>query len=400
MSNPTGLPLTGRAPPALPDRISTVDLTNEERFNVPSVERQSFFITLESVIGRQGLPTQLWAVLHICDIRKLEWIVQLANLSAIFSEAFRNISTGFPFNWTFLPPLDKTTFSEIPPPADALSSWRAGYSRRAIWDAKRRDGSHCVLTGNSKSYDAVPIFPSFTGKSRLSYDQLIPDFWKYVEVFWGHATAERWEKAAFKNPNNPDAPVNDCTNMICLRKDLRAAWLDALFALRPYAHKSFENIPTTTRALSSERLIGMNGMVVMVGEGDQRRPIESGYRFKMATHNPETHPLPSWDLLDIQWHLTRIVAMCSAARYKNDDCDSDDSDESEPEMAVALPRAYGSPRGNVSPSLPRTSSYVFGRPLSPVEEEEEYVEDLDFGRDSTGPLPGSEADQPRNVDSS
>ncbi|KAJ5146330.1 uncharacterized protein N7515_000894 [Penicillium bovifimosum] len=370
MSNPTGLPLTGRALPALPDRISTVDLTNEERFNVPSVERQSFFITLASIIGRQGLPTQLWAVLHLCDIRKLEWIVQLANLSAIFSEAFRSISTGFPFNWTFLPPLDKTTFSEIPPPADALSSWRAGYSRRAIWDAKQRDGSQCVLTGNNKSYDAVPIFPSFTGKSRLSYDQSIADFWKYVDVFWGHDTAERWEKAAFKNPNDPDAPVNDCTNMICLRKDLRAAWLDALFALRPvslstdktemiiefywqpqYAHKSFENIPTITRALPSERLIGMNGMVVMVGEGDQRRPIESGYRFKMATHNPETHPLPSWELLDMQWHLTRIVAMCSAARYNNNECDSDDSDDSDPEIAVASRRGNASPRANAPPRI-------------------------------------------------
>ncbi|KAJ5131437.1 uncharacterized protein N7515_007476 [Penicillium bovifimosum] len=142
------------------------------------------------------------------------------------------------------------------------------------------------------------------GQSGMPGNEMrIPGFWKYVDVFWGHATAERWEKAVFNNPNDPEAPVNDCTNMICLRKDLRAAWLDALFALRPvslsndktemviesywqpqYTHRPFETIPITTAALSSESSIGVIGMAVMVGEGDQRRPIESGYRFKMTTH--------------------------------------------------------------------------------------------------------------------
>ena len=47
----------------------------------------------------------------------------------------------------------------------------------------------------------------------------------------------------------------------------------------------------------------------------QRREIESGEIFELTTNNPETHPLPSWELLEMQWFLQRVVAMSGAAGW-------------------------------------------------------------------------------------
>jgi hypothetical protein len=38
----------------------------------------------------------------------------------------------------------------------------------------------------------------------------------------------------------------------------------------------------------------------------------------------DTHPLPSFQLLDMQWHLNRIIAMCGASEIYDSDNDDDD----------------------------------------------------------------------------
>jgi len=58
------------------------------------------------------------------------------------------------------------------------------------------------------------------------------------------------------------------------------------------------------------------------GDGDIR--IKSGDTFALTTFNPITHPLPSFELLEMQWHLNRIVSMSGAADIYDDDDDDDD----------------------------------------------------------------------------
>jgi hypothetical protein len=41
----------------------------------------------------------------------------------------------------------------------------------------------------------------------------------------------------------------------------------------------------------------------------------------MTTDNPETKPLPDPGLLEMQWHLQRILAMSGAARWREEDFD-------------------------------------------------------------------------------
>ena len=54
------------------------------------------------------------------------------------------------------------------------------------------------------------------------------------------------------------------------------------------------------------------------------RNVESGQIFKLTTENLETHPLPSWELLEMQWFLQRVVAMSGAAGWPRSDFQDDD----------------------------------------------------------------------------
>lgn len=45
------------------------------------------------------------------------------------------------------------------------------------------------------------------------------------------------------------------------------------------------------------------------------RGIQSGQKFSFITNDPVNQPLPSWDLLEMQWILQRLVRMSGAADW-------------------------------------------------------------------------------------
>lgn len=55
-------------------------------------------------------------------------------------------------------------------------------------------------------------------------------------------------------------------------------------------------------------------------------PLVSGTRFTMTTDDPTSKPLPDPGLLEMQWHLERILAMSDSAGRKEEDFDYDDPD--------------------------------------------------------------------------
>lgn len=62
-------------------------------------------------------------------------------------------------------------------------------------------------------------------------------------------------------------------------------------------------------------------------KNDSIQHICSGDTFTFTTEDPETLPLPSMELLDMQWILLRLVAMCGAAEWLDDDDYPVDSDD-------------------------------------------------------------------------
>lgn len=56
--------------------------------------------------------------------------------------------------------------------------------------------------------------------------------------------------------------------------------------------------------------------------------LVSGTRFILTTDNAANKPLPDSGLLELQWHLQRILAMSGAAGWKEEDFDYDYYDNS------------------------------------------------------------------------
>lgn len=138
--------------------------------------------------------------------------------------------------------------------------------------------------------------------------------------------------------------------MLSLNKHPHALWGAGRFALRPmekpdpktlkvqfyWQRKSSNGVteldlltePESTRGLYGDREYSFSvptGTFKSNGEPEYKAVV-SGDAFILTTHDPEGLPLPSWSLLEMQWHLQRIAAMSGAAEvrdYSNPDDDFD-----------------------------------------------------------------------------
>jgi hypothetical protein len=61
---------------------------------------------------------------------------------------------------------------------------------------------------------------------------------------------------------------------------------------------------------------------------ERKVEMRSGDIFTVTADDPLNRPLPSWDLLLLTWHLTRIAAMQGAGGDSDDDLPSDDDMDS------------------------------------------------------------------------
>ncbi|CAI7625508.1 unnamed protein product [Penicillium glandicola] len=372
-------------------RSTTVVRVNDERFNVPSPQRKIIIRQLKKALLDQDVPVPFWAVVQLCDLDKLEYIVQLAHFSLRIMDIMADLSCGLPFKWT----------STCKP------------QQVARYAARERDGFKCVITGTRKIFQTVSIFPAGAITSRLQDDPCAPTIWRFVDMFWGQKKTQRWRRAVFNNPTQPESPVNDCTNLICLRRDLRSAWSNGLFALRPHRinddktemeiefywqpkpdHKLFDAVDLSKEPISTKNVYSVDRLVVVVGErGDPSYlPIESGYRFKMTTDDPVARPLPDFDLLDMQWHFTRLIALSAAASVFEDDYDDDDDRSS---VTTQSPQPSNPAKEDVQTWVESSFS---SDSIPDPDPDFDYVEDINASM--IGPLPGSDTNQLRSVSQS
>jgi hypothetical protein len=89
--------------------------------------------------------------------------------------------------------------------------------------------------------------------------------------------------------------------------------------------------PKSSRGLYGDREYSFSVPIGTYKENGEPeyRAVVSGDVFTLTTHDPERLPLPSWPLLEMQWHLQRIAAMSGAAEvrdYSNRDDDDDTKD--------------------------------------------------------------------------
>jgi hypothetical protein len=129
-------------------------------------------------------------------------------------------------------------------------------------------------------------------------------------------------------------------------------WNRGLFALKPlklandrklvvqffwqpqYDHKLGDRVDLLKEPLSSEGLSLIRGeddeldhCLIRREKDESPRDIQSGDIFTLTTDDPDIRPLPSWELMEMQWMLQRTTSMSGAAGTPSVDL-NDDNDMS------------------------------------------------------------------------
>ena len=157
----------------------------------------------------------------------------------------------------------------------------------------------------------------------------IPKFWPLLEYFWETDRINNWRRTIFPDPQNPHTGIKSCFNLISLCPNAHSFWSRGLFALKPLElsgdrkrldiqffwqphvkSKADERLDLLTEPSSSRGLNSADECALPSFYMNQPVNIRSGDTFTLTTDDPESRPLPSLELLDMQWVLQRLVAMC------------------------------------------------------------------------------------------
>ncbi|OIW30146.1 hypothetical protein CONLIGDRAFT_702655 [Coniochaeta ligniaria NRRL 30616] len=186
-------------------------------------------------------------------------------------------------------------------------------------------GNRCALT-NKEIVDAGHIFA--VGLRNQDLER----FWTALYKFWPWEDIDAWEEELAQ-------PQVEVRNIIPLGMEAHRRWDDHYFALRPIKHMSDKKImyvqlcwvnpidlETGKRQDKYPRdYIDIQGQHNTGGLCDGRditnngednaayvRSIRSGDVFRFTTSDPEKFPLPSYDLLSLQWALHRVLGAVKA----------------------------------------------------------------------------------------
>ncbi|CAI7593380.1 unnamed protein product [Penicillium manginii] len=168
--------------------------------------------------------------------------------------------------------------------------------------------------------------------------------WAWLEYFWGKTKVAEWRSAILGKGESLD--TEKVENLFCLAESIHRYWDYSICAFRPISinnektsmHIAFHWLPLREK-LTSQRndflpidkhpypdnptgFTETPGENIFVFHMITKQVVPSGYIFQIKTDDPKKRPLPSFALLEMQWHLSRIVAMQGAG--ESDESDDDD----------------------------------------------------------------------------
>src|SRR5947209_600389 len=210
------------------------------------------------------------------------------------------------------------------------------------------------------------------GKEKAS--TYIPEFWELLFLFWDIDRVMKWQRTIFSDPENPSVGVEGCFNLISLSPSAHDMWNRGEFALKPlklsrnqkkltvqffwqvpgnYERKSRIDLltePTSSKGLS---LLPNGNVLPRVNDDGSTPRIHSGDTFTFTTKDPKNLPLPSLELLEMQWALQRLVGMCGAAEWQSLDETDDDTVDDDDGCHVRAYTDY-----NMSDTLKKVRAWV------------------------------------------
>lgn len=323
-------------------------MSTNEHLDGPCEERKRLLDELAKALNNEPVLPAFWACAHVCDLERLEWLVENAQKAPYFVAAFADQCFKLALAWRQSP-----TDNQRSQVSDSGSGSSEGgrprkRPRRAAGLAQERDGERCVFT-KAAPYQVAHIYPNCFIESPNT--RRIPHFWKVLEAFWTQEKINSWRLLRFHDSENPLKPFDACFNLICMNNAMQALWRDGRFAIRPltyndnktkleaeihwlprYNHGPLDTISLDTPTLSSRDLQNSsyrNGVPTVPIHIDGQS-ITSGHKVVFETTDPKQLPLPSRELLEMQWVLNRVLSMSAAAEYQGYDEDEDDDDDNMP----------------------------------------------------------------------
>ena len=164
-------------------------------------------------------------------------------------------------------------------------------------------------------------------------------------MFWGQARTDQWHDAVFSTSSKTEI----VENFILLSCNLHRLWGNGEMALKPIelsadrklltleVHWIRKRTPTspTSSAPPPVDLLEVPSLEVLPSDAirhfyyhdvSTQERITSGYKVSMTTDDPVERPLPSLELLEMEWVLQRLSAISGAAEPQDDWSDDDSSD--------------------------------------------------------------------------
>ncbi|PYH67557.1 HNH endonuclease signature motif containing protein [Aspergillus vadensis CBS 113365] len=340
--------------------MASADNPSQRKAAIPSPARELFEPKRHGLIAQLVCAAKLtkldsitWACLWFADLSELESLVSFCGRNSPYGYMMhRDLSKSEDKSqvidaWAVSRPKeelekayeDEESDTEGPPikkrrltlnTEESPSSAEEAATHLANRLCTERDNATCVVTGCRDPVEIAHILPNGLGRMET---QTLQEFWFPLHRFWSKERVMAWMKQAAGQE-----ATEACSNFLCMTDMAHKLWKKARFALKPlslsedrrslqvqfywlpvYNYRS--RIPATevprrmSRKLSGTTVDGKETMLFNIATN---KKLCSGDILTFKTNDPNSHPLPSMELLDMQWVLNRVLAL-SGATYATDE---------------------------------------------------------------------------------
>ncbi|KAL2833594.1 hypothetical protein BJY01DRAFT_225020 [Aspergillus pseudoustus] len=240
------------------------------------------------------------------------------------------------------------SYSPTTPLASAPGSLKGAQDKKyrrsaaAADKCRQRDGDACLITRGGDCNQIVHIYPYLLGRKAGPKGE--KEFWRVMSTFWSAEEIKKWGSAIL-GPKRTEV----VQNLLSLAPTVHALWGQARFALKPldlspdrrrlsvqfywldqtkFVFKDLATPPSPPTNLDS------TARGTRLFDCASQRCIRSGDVLTWTTDDPETMPLPSIELLHLQWCLNRLISLSAAADVTDEELDPEDPTALAPPISV------------------------------------------------------------------
>jgi hypothetical protein len=293
----------------------------DENFNHPSQERTVLLERLHNAI-HADVPVHFWAACHFCDIDIMTHLTNTVERDSNIVLAMALMMHFMVAGWD-----------------ESRSMVQPEWFELATSTAIERDGSHCVLTGMGVIETAFIYPPCMMDpeSADAKFGDYRPPVLDLLCLFFTQAKVAAWKRVLdSENPYIGGTGEATSANFLCLNPLAHALWVKGIFALKPVSISKdkkaltmqffwqppfkrplayYDKINILTIPPSTQHI---NGVAEAWLENAKGKRIESGQEFIIVTDDPIRRLLPSFELLEIQWFIRRVLVLAGRARTKEE----------------------------------------------------------------------------------